>query len=441
MKIKLKTKLGFGVLDLGQNAFLNMVGFYFLFFMTDVVKISPVLAGLVLLIGKVWDAVTDPVVGHWSDRTIHPRGRRRPFIFFGSLSIPVFIIAMFTVPAIPSEIGRFLYLSLFYVLASTSFTLMNIPYQALVPELTEDFDQRTSLTAWRMAFAVLGTFLGAGIVGPLAEAFPKVGWSLASVVVGLSAGITGIIMVVTIKEPAHDTQEEGKSLFASIVHVLSRKPFLQAVIPWTLFNLAITVVQGSLVYFFAYILGNQGFFNFGVFALLGFALLAIPLYVKLSHKLDKKGSYITGMLWLLSFLFIFTFIAPMLPLSGSIILMALAGIGLGAHYVMPHSLLPDVIEWDAVTTNTRREGIFASLWTFSVKIGQALALGLTGLVLDISGYKPNTVQEPSAILGITLLTSVIPAFIIILGILVLRRYPINRAFYTEYVLGRGDEEG
>ncbi len=441
MEISKRKKIGFGILDLGQNAFLNLVGFYFLFFMTDVVKISPALAGLALLIGKAWDAVTDPVVGHWSDRTVSPMGRRRPFITAGSLSIGIFILAMFTVPAFETETARFLYVTIFYLLASTSFTLMNIPYQALVPELSEDFDQRTSITAWRMGFAVMGTFLGAGIVGPLTGLFPEGGWTLSALIIGLTAAATGMIMVITIREPVHLVREETLSLPASIAHVLSRKPFLLAVIPWTVFNLAVTVVQGSMVYYFAYILGNRGLFDAGVFALLGFALISIPFYVKLSHRLDKKGSYIAGMLWLMLMLLIFTYAAPLLPLWGSILIMALAGAGLGAHYVMPHSILPDVIEWDAVTSGVRREGVFASMWTFSVKIGQALALGLTGLVLDLSGYRADQVQSVSAIRGIKLLTGIIPVVILLIGIAVIRHYPISRSFYRLHVTGSPEDAG
>lgn len=427
-------KFSYGILDLGQNAFLNIVGFYFLFYMTDHGGIPPVLAGFTLLIGKIWDAVTDPVVGHWSDRSVSPMGRRRPFILAGTLTLGFFLTAMFSVPRVLGTGGAFLYVTFFYMLASTSFTLMNIPYQAMLPELVTDFDERTSVIAWRMAFAVIGTFAGAGAVTPLVELFGSSGWSGASAVIGALVTVTGLITVVFIKEPLRRTKAENLSLFKSLKHVLFLKPFLLALFPWVLFNLGVAVVQASLVYFFTYLIGDASLFQPGILALLVFALLSIPLYAALSKKIDKKGSYITGMVVMSVFLIAFAFATPALPLASCIVVMAAAGIGLGAHYVMPHSILPDVIEWDSVETGERREGIFTSVWTFTVKAGQALALGITGAVLQFSGYVPDVEQSEKALAGIQVLVGVIPVIIIFAGILILRHYPISREFYKNHVL-------
>jgi GPH family glycoside/pentoside/hexuronide:cation symporter len=440
MKQSAIKKLGYGVLDLGQNAFLNLVGFHFLFFLTDILGISPVLAGNALLVGRIWDAVTDPVVGHWSDRTMTKFGRRRPFIGAGSISILFFIFAMFTVPDYASETSTFLYVTLFYVLASTSFTLMNIPYQAMLPEITSDFDERTRFIAYRMAFAIIGTLVGAGAVRPLVGLIGDNGWSVTAGIIGILAAVTGLITVFAVKEPKHPGQEEPMRLLQSLAHVLTQKPFLLALLPWAIFQLGVAMVQASLRGYFKYLVGDEGLFDLGVLALLVAALAAIPFYVFLSRKIDKKGSYITGMAWMMVMLLAFTYLMPLLPPGAAIILMAVAGFGLGAHYVMPHSLLPDVIEWDAVRTGSRREGAFASIWAFSGKLGQGLAGFLVGQILGLTGYVANVEQSARALGGIKLVTGVIPAVIILIGIVILARYPISRKFYDEMIQHRDADE-
>ncbi|AHC14865.1 MFS transporter [Salinispira pacifica] len=422
-------KMSYGVLDLGQNAFLNLIGFHFLFFLTDIQGLSPALAGGALLAGRVWDAVTDPLVGHWSDRTQTRFGRRRPFIAAGSFSMVFFLFALFTVPEGLAEFPAFVYVTLFYVLASTSFTLMNIPYQAMLPEITRDFDERTRFIAYRMGFAIIGTLVGAGAVRPLVNLIGARGWSMTAGIIGIMVTATAAITLFSIREPKHDHQEEPMHLFRSLLHVFSRKPFLFAMIPWMIFQLGVAMVQASLRGYFKYIVGSEGLFDFGVLALLLAALGAIPLYVYLSKKIDKKGSYMTGMLWLALLLPVFAYLVPVLPPAAAIALMAVAGLGLGAHYVMPHSLLPDVIEWDAVQTGSRREGAFASIWIFSGKLSQGIAGWLVGLILSFTGYAANTVQSPQAIRGIQLVTGVIPAILIGFGVLVLSAYPISRKYY------------
>jgi GPH family glycoside/pentoside/hexuronide:cation symporter len=440
MKQPVAKKLGYGVLDLGQNAFLNLIGFHFLFFLTDILGISPVLAGNALLIGRIWDAVTDPIVGHWSDRTVTRFGRRRPFIGAGSISIAFFIFAMFTVPQQAGETATFLYVTLFYVLASTSFTLMNIPYQAMLPEITPDFNERTSFIAYRMAFAIIGTLIGAGAVRPLVALIGENGWSAAAAIIGIAAAATGLITVIAIREPKHRSQEEPLNLLRSLAHVLSRKTFLYALLPWAIFQLGVAMVQASLRGYFKYVVGNEGLFDFGVLALLVAALAAIPFYVLLSKKIDKRGSYISGMAWMIVMLIAFVFLMPLLPAWAGVILMAIAGLGLGAHYVMPHSLLPDVIEWDAIQTGSRREGAFASIWAFSGKLGQGLAGWMVGQILGLSGYVANAAQSESAIRGLQMVTGIIPSVIILIGIVVLSRYPITREYYDRMIAGENADE-
>ena len=429
----MRTKLGFGVGDLGGNLFFTLIGFYLLFYLTDKVGLPASLAGTAIMIGKIWDAVTDPVTGHLSDRTRSSWGRRRPYMFVGAILSLVGMAAIFSTPSASTPGGLFAIVTLLFCFLNLAYTLVNIPYAALLPELTKDFDQRTTLTGFRMGFAVVGTVLGAAAVMPLVEAFSveRTGWLMMGSIMGFIIMATALITVFTIREPEHKEKYAGVGFIRTYIDTLGLKVFLLALIPWTLFIAGTSVVQGSLIYFFKYIYQDEGLFNLALMALLGVSLLCIPVWVLISKKIGKKKSYMIGMAIMSAGVMLFAFIGGEGRVAFAVFLMAAAGTGLSTHYVMPHSILPDVVEYDAIKSGIRREGAFSSLWTFSSKIGQAIALALTGLILDIFKYEPDTVLEPFTLTGIRLLCGPVPVVFYIAGIAVLAAYPITRAYYKK----------
>lgn len=427
-----KIKVGFGIGDLGGNLFFTVIGFYLLYFLTDIVHLSAALAGTVLMIGKIWDAVTDPVTGYISDRTRSRWGRRRPYMFVGAIISFFGMGMMFTRPTFSSQLPLFAYLTFLYCLLNTAYTLVNIPYAALLPELTDDYHQRTILTGYRMSFAVVGTFVGAGAVMPLVNLFAPVelGWTVMGYIMGAVMLLSTLITIWTIKEPAHPEAPGEKGLVRTFAETLRNRIFLSALIPWTFFIAGTSMVQGALVYYFTYIFGNEGLFQVALIFLLSTSLLFIPLWVRISQKIGKKQCYIIGMLIMSAGVLVFSLLGETIGPMGAVVVMAIAGTGLSTHYVMPHAILPDVVEHDAIHHgNVRREGVFSSMWTFSSKIGQAFALALNGWILALFSYVPNE-QSALARIGIKLLCGPIPVLWYIAGILILRYYPIDKAYYA-----------
>ena len=147
-KLPMRTKLGFGIADLGGNMFFTLIGFYLLFYFTDIVRLPAALAGTAIMIGKIWDAVTDPVTGYLSDKTRTKWGRRRPYMFVGAILSLVGMAAIFSTPGAPTTGALFAIATLLFCFLNLAYTLVNIPYAALLPELTKDFDQRTTLTGY-----------------------------------------------------------------------------------------------------------------------------------------------------------------------------------------------------------------------------------------------------------------------------------------------------
>ncbi|MFZ4616224.1 MAG: MFS transporter, partial [Rectinemataceae bacterium] len=170
-KLSLGTKLGFGVCDLGGNLFFTAMGFWSLYYLTDTVGVPAAAAGIAVMIGKLWDAVTDPMMGFISDRTRTRWGRRRPWLLFGALPLFLGMWWFFTNPHIADPLAATIWAALALCFLNTAYTVVNIPYNSLTPELTQDYHERTSLNGFRFGFAVFGTLLGAGAVLPIVNAF------------------------------------------------------------------------------------------------------------------------------------------------------------------------------------------------------------------------------------------------------------------------------
>ncbi len=432
-KLPFWTKLGFGICDLGGNLFFTMMGFYLLFFMTDVVGLAAGLAGTALMIGKIWDAVTDPTVGYISDRTRTRWGRRRPYMFVGSFFLFITMVLMFTAPGFETQSQLFIWAAVMYCLLCSAYTLVNIPYGALTPELTTDYNERTVLNAYRMSSAVVGTLLGAGLVLPIVgmAATLKAGWTLSGTVMGAVMMVTALITVFSVREPVHGDAPPQINIFKSYAQVLGMKTFLTCLIPWTMHITGITIIQGALLYYYLYLYGTETGFQLALVALLLTSMLFIPVWTVISKSIGKKMSYNIGMAIVALAITILFFIGHRIPVETSYIIMAIAGIGFATQYVMPYSIIPDVVEYDYAENGVRREGVFYGLWTLTSKIGQAFAIALSGWTLSAFGYIPDVAQTESSLLGIRLLCGPIPVIFFIAGIIILSFYPITREKYQE----------
>lgn len=430
-RLSARVRFGFGVGDLGGNMYFTLIGFYLMFYFTDVVRLPAGLAGVAFMIGKIWDAVTDPVTGYLSDRTVTRWGRRRPYMAVGAILLFGSMVLMFSTPDIANPPLLFIVMALLFCLLSLAYTLVSIPYAALLPELTNDFDQRTTLTGYRMSFAVVGTLIGAGAVLPLVNAFGggDAGWLAMGAVTGFIMLSSAYGTIFSIKEPKREKAATGIGFLRTCIQVMGLRVFLKALLPWTLFITGTSVIQGSLIYYFANIYGDEGLFQVAILFLLVTSLVFIPVWVILSKRLGKRTCYIIGMSIMSAGVLLFAFFGGAGRVAFAYILMVGAGIGLSTHYVMPHSILPDVVEYDAIRNGVRREGIFSSMWTFSSKIGQAVALGVTGLTLELAGYVPDTTLAPRTLSAIRVLCGPIPVVFYAVGIAVLASYPITRDYY------------
>jgi glycoside/pentoside/hexuronide:cation symporter, GPH family len=432
-KLTIKTKLGYGVCDLGGNLYFTVIAFWLLNYFTDTVGISASLTGIIIMIGRIWDAVTDPVAGFLSDRTKSRWGRRRPWLFFGSLPLFLSMILMFTNPGITNQGLLFAWGLGVFCLLSTCYTVVNVPYSSLTPELTSDFHEKTSLNGYRFGFAVLGTLVGAGAALPLINAFGdrNTGFMVMGTVFGAIMMASALITFFSVREPEHKAQEIEKGFFNSYKAVFHNRPYRRILFTYTLHIVGVTIVSGILVYYYKYLFSDEGLTTIALLFLLVTAMIFIPVSVIVSKRIGKKTTYAGGMAIVALTALVLAFTGEMIGVKGTFVLMIAGGIGLSTTYAIPWSIMPDAIELEAVKTGKRNEGAYYGIWTFCSKIGQALAIVVMGFILDLSGYVPEAVQSPSAIMGIRIILGPLTAAAFVVAIIILWGYPITEKVYAE----------
>jgi len=437
-KLGLGTKIGFGAADLGGNLFFTAMGFWTLNYLTDTVGLSAAAAGGAVMVGKLWDAVTDPMMGFISDRTRTRWGRRRPYLLFGAVPLALTMWFFFTNPHIGSQAWLTIWAAIALCALNTAYTVVNIPYSSLTPELTKDYHERSSLNGFRFGFAVIGTILGAGAVLPLVGIFGadrSSGFSFMGAILGFLMAASTLVTFFSVHEPDHSHEPKPtEKFFPTFLAVFRNKPYVILLLTYALNLTALNFVQGILVYYFKYIYRDEALTTLAMILLLVTAMVCIPVSVKVSKRIGKKRTYQICFAILASACLVIYFLGHRLGSGFFLAMMVYAGIGIGFGYVAPWAMVPDTIEFDAVRTGNRKEGAFYGMWTFTSKVGTSLAIALTGLILGAAGYAANLPEQgASALAAIRLIIGPIPAIVFVAATILIERYPIDEKTYQKFM--------
>lgn len=439
-RLTMKTKIFYGIADLGISLLTASIQFFLLFYYTDIAGINPGLAGTALLVGKLtWDAINDPVFGYLSDRTRSRWGRRKPYMLLGAIPFGISIWLLFSLP--PGLVGVKAFLAVLgsFLLADTMQTLVSVPYYALSAELTYDYDERTSLISIRMIFTVLGYILGAAATTAVAGMFMNMGWSKTAAYSGMGA-IFGVVAVITmlvttfgVKEtPRPDLLPAKMRLKEQLGHVFKNRPFVKYMIMSTIISISFTLLTALLPYYITYQLLMAEQLSFIMLVLLGtIAIFLIPWRMA-SKKLNKGPAYALG-LFIASIAIVAAFFLPQGPTPWIYAIAFVAGLGFSAQYVFPWSMIPDVIEVDAVKSGERHEGIYFGVNAFLGKITGAVGIAVAGWALDLFGYVPDAVQTARALFGIRFFYAIVPVIAFMIALPLLIWYPITREKHAEMV--------
>lgn len=449
-KLNFVTKAAFGVGDLGTAISANVLIFFQLIFLTNVAGLSPVLAGSIRTIAGIWDAVNDPLVGALSDRFDTRWGRRYPWMFLGAVPLGIFFFLHWVVPSFSTEPATqqqalFWFYILVSILFNTAYTAVNLPYSALTPELTRDYNERTSLNQFRFTFSISGSILSLILAQRV--------FVMVEDPVQQYLWIGGICAVFCILPPylciwgtrrraaqmnqelALEEASAPLSYFQQLRIALSNRAFL-CVIGIYLFSwLAVQNTAAIIPYFVANWMGQPaGDAALVALAVQGTAIVMLSVWSAVSQRLGKKAVYYAGMvIWIIAQIGLM-FLQPG-QVGWMYGLAILAGFGVSVAYLIPWSMLPDVVELDALQTGQRREGIFYGFMVFLQKIGLALGQLIIGVALQAAGFDGSSTEQPaSALFAIRAAIGPIPAVFLVCGIVIAYFYPITREVYAEILL-------
>lgn len=445
-RLPLSTKLVFGLGDWGTSAAATARNVFWFVFLTNVVGLGAGLAGGIWLVGRLWDAINDPLVGSLSDR-LHSRwGRRRPFLLIGSIPFALTFFLMFVVPPFESTAALVIYYSVVFLLYDTLFTVVNVPYLALVPELAKSYDERSSLTGWRTAFSFLAQLVTAGGFKLLAEnVFApwfgggpdalRTGYALAAGLWAVSMALPFILLALTIREPENTPVESSIRPIKDFKEVFRNRPFrLAALIYLLCFTTGDIILVVFVRYLIDYIQIQPGLDSVVLATVLGSSLISIPFVLALMRHTDKRTAYLIG----IGFMVVVLIFGAFLPVGGRnpiFIGAALAGIGFAAMSIIPWAIVADVIEVDELQTGERREGLYTGYLVFLRKFATGVLVFGVGQLLAATGYVSSTtgslfIEQPAAALNaMRFLVTVLPAIALSLSLVLAWRFPLDREAY------------
>jgi sugar (glycoside-pentoside-hexuronide) transporter len=439
--VPVKEKLAFALGDFGNNLVITAMGFYYLFFVVNVGGLTPVLAGVTYWVSRSVAAVTDLIMGILSDRTKSKFGRRRIYLLAGALPMGVSFILLWLTP-FDSQMGLFFYYLSVMLCFNVILSVVTIPYNALMPELSQNYDERTTISGYRMAFSFLGNLVAAAGVALIVDnLFPgrelyRTSYPVMGLIIG---GITVAMVLICFfgtKERVHAEPEKliGKNFWHDLKTLWQVREMRLMIIMFVFNQVGADIFMALIVFFLKDAMAIPDDTTSLVMAIpLLVAVAAVPLWVYLGEKLGKRKAYILAAFYFLIPLIMVVF-APAGSIPLVIVIAVLIGIGSSATQVLPWSMLPDVVEFDEYQNGVRREGFYMGITQLIYKVSSALTVSLMTAVIGFFGYVENSVagtQPESAILVIRLLIGFGTGFFYLMAALFARLMPLTKERFEE----------
>lgn len=433
-----RVAVAYAIGSLGTGGFATLPGLVLIFFLTDTLGVAPLVAGALVTVAKVWDVIIDPVIGAQSDRDLARTGSRRRFMVLGGTLLPVAFALTFAVPPGIGPVASGLWVLVAFVLAATAFSLFQVPYIALPAELSDGYDARTRLLSSRVVVLTIAILLfGAG--GPSLRRLGGDDEHLGYLLMGLvAAAVLAVGLLIASRSaprgPAGPTPPRvslAEHYRAGIGALRRSAPFRALLGTFVLQGLATGMMLAGAQYVAAWVLGDEDAVDLLFVALIAPAVLCAPLWSLVSRRMGKERAFVVASalygLAALTLVVLAWAPGPWLYLP-----VGLAGAAYAGMQTLPMAMLPDVVSHDARRSGPGLAGTFGGVWTAGETAGMALGAALLTVVLAATGYQASVgaataTQSPTAVLGIVLAFSVVPAIVIGLSLLTLARYPLRRA--------------
>lgn len=410
----------------GANFMDNLIGMFLLKFTTDVLLVAPALMATLFGLARVWDAVSDPVVGYWSDHTQSRLGRRRPWILASAVPLALAFLALWSPPELaPPLLAAWLCASIlcFYT-AQTAFA---VPHMAWGAEFARSAHDRTRVFAGRLAVGLLGVFAAAFGMGVLERADdPRAAAFVLAAIAGL-ATIGGCVWAVSrLSERPEYQGRGGTSPYAAFGDVL-RNPHARILLAvFFLEALGFASMTATMPFYIQYVTGREGETALFMGGALGSMLVSIPVWLALARRYGKRPVWLAS-LFGRACAFGAVLVLPPTNVEAMVINMVIIGSCFGCGSMIGPSVKADVIDDDERRTGQRKEGTFFASWNLAAKASGAAAVILSGVVLQLVAFEPNAAQQPLALTGIRVLFAAFPCLFYLLALGLLLRLSLYRA--------------
>ena len=439
----LKEKIGYGFGDMSSSMFWKIFSYYLPFFYSNIFGLSLADAGLLMLVTRIWDAVSDPMMGVIADRTHTRWGKYRPYLLWIAAPFAIAGIFLFTTPDMGTT-GKLVWGYVTYILMMTVYTAINVPYGAMLGVMTDDSNTKTVFSSYRMFFAYGGSFIALGAWEPLCNWFKSMDYSNASswqyaMVCIATLCFLGFLFCFSMTRE-HVKSVASESIGKDVKSLVRNSPWWILNGAALLSNFFNTVRGATAAYFFKDYISANAFLDFGVFNLVLYAglflmvgevcnMIGVALAVPLSMKFGKKSTYIISLVCLVVLSVLFFFV----PNDGlgwwlMMIFQVLISICTGIVSPLIWSMYADVADYAEQKDGTSSTGLIFSSGSMAQKFGGAFAGWAVMALLAFFGYNTaeNAVQTPEALDGLKYLMSFIPAAIAALSIVVVFIYPLNK---------------
>ena len=448
MSLSIGQKAGWGLADMGIVVFVIVKQLLILAFMNSFLGIPIAIAGAVTTAVLVFDIISDPIIGYFSDKTVSRFGRRAPWMLIGSVVLALAMIGLFAVPESFNINASLIWVIIFFLISTLGFTMVSIPYGAMAGEMTLDKKERSSMTAWRMAFASLGILIGGALI-PILAGDTRSGYTFATICIAPLI-ILSIWFSVFFTRKTPRTLVPSQQNFSYILRlVLSNRAFITLVILYGIMTLAIALITAGLPFAAMYLILDDGNSllsgvakGLGTLSLMFAAfvlgsIISQAMWVRLSNLYGKVAAQIIGIVCYIALLIFIFFSLPNYNVTLIAGLFILAGMTNGSYQQIPWALYPDLMDVTREETGESIEGAFSAVWLFGQKVANAISPLVLGFILSMYGWKETTEgitkQSDSALNTLQTSITLIPATILaIAGILLVSLYlPQHRKLMSQ----------
>lgn len=440
-KLSLKEKLGYSVGDTASNLFFQSFILFLPIFYTDVFGLPAAAMGTMFLVTRIFDAVNDPIMGTIADRANTRWGKFRPFILFFAIPFGVMGVLTFTTPGF-SATGKLVYAYMTYNFLMVMYTIVNVPYSALMGVITPNSLERTEVSSFRFVAAFVGGLIVQAATISLVKYFGKgndaVGWQWAMGCLATLAVILLFTTFATTRERVQPPKEQRGEFKRDIKDLFTNKPWL-LIAGATVFQLTYIVMRNSsIAYYFKYYVGDQQLNLFGKVIDLSYGvftssfllsgsivtIIGVILTTWFSKVLDKKNTYAWFLIASATVNAVVYFVRPQ-DVVLIYILNLFVSFFFGPVSVLQWAMYTDAADYSEWKNQRRATGLVMAASLFALKLGLTLGGAIVGWILGYYGFVANQTQSPETVNGIKLLMSAYPAIFGIIGGVLMLFYPLN----------------